>query len=47
MGMGLRGAGVQSHILLGNWADTAAESSQVHTVSMFLTYLGIHGGGEE
>lgn len=32
------GAGVQSHVLLGNWAGTAAEGSQVNTVSMILTW---------
>lgn len=41
------GAGVQSHMLLGNWADTAAEGSQVNTGSMILAYLGVHGGGKE
>lgn len=46
-GNGAGGAGVQSHMLLSNWADTAAEGSQVNTMSTFLTYLGIPGGGEE
>lgn len=34
------GAGVQSHLLLSNWADTAAEGSQVNTVEHVFSIPG-------